>query len=122
MTETAAAGAKHRHGKRIAKWAREVRLFPKARHDACWIVHNVVSHPALGVWPSPATVWFHDWTSQRLNRRRTMVRSPLPKIPVRSTWVKHNVLAHAAIGLVPSAIAFAWHDRTAEEMNVFDWI
>jgi hypothetical protein len=81
-----------------------------------------VAHPVIGLWPTRASVWFHDWTSQRLGRRRTFVQSPAPDIVARGAWIKHNVLAHLAIGLWPSKRAFDGHDRTAREMNVRDWI
>jgi hypothetical protein len=115
-------GAEVRHRKRIAKWNRATRVAPKLRHHAWWLLHNAVAHPVIGVWPTRASVWFHDWTSQQLNRRRTFVRSPLPVIEARVAWIKHNVVAHLAIGLLPSTRTFRWHDRTASEMNVRDWI
>jgi hypothetical protein len=115
-------GAELRHRKRIAKWNAATRVVPGLRHRAWWILHNAIAHPMIGVWPTRATVWFHDWTSKRLGRRRTFVRSPMPEVERRGAWFVHNVLAHAAIGLVPSERAFRWHDRTAREMNVRDWI
>jgi hypothetical protein len=117
-----AFGAAFRHRKRIAKWEKATRVLPRLRHDAWWVLHNVVSHPVLGVWPSATSVWFHDWTSQRLNRRQAFTRSPAPEIERHWAWIKHNVLVHAAIGLFPSPLTFAWHDRSAVEMNVEDWV
>ncbi len=41
--------------------------FALARHHAWWLVHNLVSHPMIGILPVKATFRFHDWTSYRLN-------------------------------------------------------
>ena len=115
-------GAEARHRKRAAKWRARTRILPGLPHHAWWLLHNVVAHPAIGVWPTRATVWIHDWTSQRLNRRRTFVRSPLPALASRTAWLAHNVLAHVAIGLVPARRTFDWHDQTARAMREPDWI
>jgi hypothetical protein len=121
MTRELPFGAEYRHQKRIEKWRKATSAFPKFRHDIWWWLHNVVSHPLLGVWPSEKAVWFHDYTSQKLNRRKKLLQSPLPEIPNFLSWAKHNVIAHTAIGLFPSKFTFDWHDRTADEMNVEDW-
>lgn len=115
-------GAEYRHQYRINKWRRAERFFPKLRHDAWWFLHNVVSHPLLGLWPSKEAIWLHDYTSQKLNRRASLRPSPTPKIPDFYLWAKHNILGHVAIGLFPTRRAFDWHDKTAEEMKVPGWV
>jgi hypothetical protein len=122
MTQELPFGAQYRHQKRIEKWKRATRFFPKLRHDVWWFLHNVVSHPLLGVCPSTSTVWFHDYTSQKLNQRAELRASPMPEITDFLSWAKHNVVAHAVIGICPCELAFRWHDRTAQEMNVQDWV
>ena len=122
MNQELPFGAQLRHQKRIDKWRRASPIFPKLRHDVWWWLHNIVSHPLLGVWPSSSAIWLHDYTSQRLNRRSKMMQSPVPEIPDVWLWAKHNIVAHTAIGLFPCQYTFTWHDRTAEEMNVPDWV
>lgn len=115
-------GAFRRYQKRINAWSTRTRVLPKVRHDAWWFLHNAVSHPLLGLWPSQKAVWFHDWTSQHLNLRRRILHSPMPVVRVPSAWLKHNVLAHAAIAFFPWRPVFAWHDRTAAEMQEANWV
>ena len=97
-------------------------MLPNVRHHAWWVLHNALSHPLIGLWPSKKTIWLHDWTSQRLNCHRRIRHSPMPVVRNRFAWVKHNVLAHVAIAFFPRRAAFAWHDSTAEEMEEPSWI
>lgn len=39
----------------------------KIRHLGWWVVHNVVSHPLIGLLPFRWAFDFHDWTSVKLN-------------------------------------------------------
>lgn len=95
---------------------------PGARiHDFWWLVHNLIAHPALGVMPSKKTVWFHDYTSMKLNLESSLKASPMPEIKNRSAWLEHNVLAHIAIGVWPSVRTFGYHDSTAKRMAVDGW-
>ena len=86
------------------------------------MLHNVVSHPLLGLRPSKRMVWFHDWTSKHLNHRDEMRPSPMPVIPSYRRWLWHNAAGHMAIGLVPVQASFTFHDRTSEGMGVPDWL
>ncbi len=116
------SGAEYRYGKRRSRWAMDVTHVPGLRHQFWWIAHNVLAHPLIGVRPTVAAVWFHDWTSRRLNRRPAARRSPMPVIPNFQRWLIHNVAGHVAIGLVPCRATFAWHDHTANTMEVEDWV
>jgi hypothetical protein len=116
------AGSEYRYQKRRARWTSVARLAPRVRHHFWWILHNVVAHPLVGVGPSAATIWYHDWTSQRLNLQRKLRPSPRPEMTRRSQWIVHNVACHVAIGLVPCAATFAWHDMTADEMGEPYWV
>lgn len=122
MTQELPFGAQHRHQKRIERWRKATGFLPRLRHDVWWWMHNVVSHPLLGVWPSEAAIWLHDYTSLKLNRRRKIMKSPTPQIPDFYLWAKHNIATHIAIGVYPCQATFDWHDRSAEEMNVPDWV
>jgi hypothetical protein len=115
-------GAEYRYGKRKRRWVAEVAVLPRLRHHGWWLLHNVVAHPALGVFPAGAAIRFHDWTSRHLNRNPRLFPSAPPEIPRRGRWILHNVFGHLAIGLLPCRATFAWHDRTAEEMEVPDWV
>ena len=117
-----AAGSEYRYQKRLARWSSVVRIAPRMQHRLWWVVHNVVAHLLLGVRPNVATIWYHDWTSQRLNLERTLRRSPRPKMTSRGKWLFHNVASHVAIGLVPCAATFAWHDKTADDMGDPYWV
>lgn len=101
---------------------RNHRFLPRTRHHTWWLLHNCVSHPALGVSPNQAAIWFHDWTSKHLNQRAEMRPSPAPEIRDRRAWVWHNVAGHIAIGLLPIEASFRFHDRGAEAMGVPDWV
>lgn len=104
-------------------WRQTVVLTPGLRHAFWWLVHNCVSHVLLGVWVSPLTVWFHDWTSQRLNLRKRLRASPYPAvIPSRWVWFWHNAVVHTMIGVCPLPVTFDYHDRTASALGVEDWV
>ncbi len=113
-----------RYDHRVERWRMETRFLPGARHHAWWLLHNVVSHPLLGISTGNFALWLHDWTSQHLNRRGILLRSEPPVIPAgrRRAWVWHNVVGHLAIGLLPVRSSFEFHDRTARAMNVEDWV
>lgn len=113
-----------RYAHRLDVWKESGVLFPRTRYHGWWLIHNVVSHPLLGVSHGPRVVWFHDWTSQYLNRRPRLRPSPPPAIPEgkRLAWTWHNVAGHLAIGLLPIPRSFAFHDRGAEAMGVEDWV
>jgi hypothetical protein len=111
-----------RYTRRQMIWKERHRVLPLTRHHAWWLLHNMVSHPILGVWPSKRAIWFHDYTSQHLNLRRRFLASPTPEISNRRAWVFHNVLGHLAIGLFPIGAMFRFHDKTAEAMGVPDWL
>ena len=59
----------NRYAHRLAIWKMSGVSFPGLRHHGWWLLHNLVAHPLLGVLTGPWFVWFHDWTSQHLNRR-----------------------------------------------------
>lgn len=116
------SGSEDRFHRRIEWWKESGKRFPRIRHHAWWIVHNCVSHPLLGVRPSPRAIQFHDWTSMHLNCRGRIRPSPEPEIVNRKAWVYHNVVGHLAIGLLPIRSSFDFHDRTAKEMEESSWI
>lgn len=95
---------------------------PLFRHHLWWLLHNCISHPLLGVFPTKGMVWFHDWTSQHLNCRDHIRPSPMPEIPSYRAWMWHNVAGHMAIGLIPVKGSFEFHDRTSEGMGVPLWV
>jgi hypothetical protein len=117
-----AAGSQYRYQKRLARWTSIARLAPRVQHHFWWGLHNVVAHPLVGVRPNTLTIWFHDWTSQRLNLERKLRPSPGPTMTSRNKWILHNVASHIAIGLVPCAVTFAWHDKTAHDMGEPYWV
>lgn len=40
---------------------------PDIRNPALWVLHNCVSHVAIGVAPSKLTFELHDWTAELMN-------------------------------------------------------
>jgi hypothetical protein len=40
---------------------------PAAKHHFWWLLHNLVAHPAIGLFPVKTAFDFHDWTSRKLN-------------------------------------------------------
>ncbi len=42
---------------------------PWIQHTFWWIVHNVVAHPMIGLFPLRICFAFHDWTSRRMHGR-----------------------------------------------------
>lgn len=42
---------------------------PWAAHTFWWALHNVVSHPLIGLVPIKLFFRFHDWTSRRMHGR-----------------------------------------------------
>lgn len=115
-------GSGYRYTRRIPIWVGTAKLFPRLRHHGWWLLHNVVSHPILGVWVSQHTVWFHDWTSMHLNCRSTIRPSPQPQVNSRWHWLFHNVVGHVVIGLLPVPTSFRFHDKTAEAMHETYWV
>jgi hypothetical protein len=111
-----------RYDHRRRRWARRHRLLPGVRHHAWWLLHNCISHPWLGIVPSPRAIWFHDFTSQHLNQFPRQRTSPRPQIENRWSWAWHNIAGHLAIGLLPTEGSFRFHDRTATAMKVPDWV
>ncbi len=103
-------------------WAHSGKRLAQTRHHAWWVLHNVISHPLLGVLPTSSAIWFHDWTSKHLNGRKLLRESPKPLINNRGAWVWHNVMGHLAIGLVPCELSFKFHDRSAEAMYESEWV
>lgn len=39
---------------------------PLAVHNGWWVIHNCIAHPMIGLLPSGATFWLHDYTSRKL--------------------------------------------------------
>lgn len=111
-----------RYQARRARWCQRHKVLPLARHQVWWLLHNCVAHPWLGVSPSPRALWFHDFTSKRLNLFPRMRPSPPPQISDRFEWVWHNVVSHLAIGFFPVEASFKFHDETAESMAVPGWV
>jgi hypothetical protein len=118
--DTAAA----RYARRREAWQRHHRHLPLVRHHGWWLLHNVVTHPLLGIVPWGGFILFHDWTSMHLNHHPAIRPSTPPVIPPgrRWAWTWHNVVGHLAIGLLPVGPVFAFHDRTADAMMVEDWV
>ena len=40
---------------------------PKVENPGMWMLHNLVSHPAIGLWPSKVTFDLHDWTAKLMD-------------------------------------------------------
>lgn len=105
-------------------------------HNFWWMIHNILAHPLLGLFPCKATVRFHDYTSDKLNLievRKTWKRyrieeiknanSSIPKvINNKWAWIQHNCVSHVKIGFWPNEKTFKEHDQTAEKMNVDGWV
>lgn len=113
-----------RYHRRRAAWCKRHSVLPLVRHHVWWLLHNLVTHPLLGLVPWSGFILFHDWTSQHLNHHPTLRASSPPVIPPgkRWAWTWHNVAGHMAIGLFPTTAAFESHDRTADAMLVEDWV
>lgn len=94
---------------------------PNLRHQALWLLHNCVAHPALGFAPNRTTVALHQITSAWLNHA-PYVHREVPYIEDRFAWKIHNVVAHTIIGVFPRPHTFAWHDETAEALGVKGWV
>lgn len=39
------------------------------QHYTWWLVHNVVAHPLIGLFPFKPLFRLHDWTSHRMHNR-----------------------------------------------------
>lgn len=52
---------------RIRFWKSRVVLLPTARHHFWWLAHNCVAHMGIGLFPTRATFWLHDYTSSKIN-------------------------------------------------------
>lgn len=114
-----------RFAHRLKLFKRDRRAFPRTRHFFYWLVHNLIAHPLLGLFPSKLTVRFHSVTSNWLNHRSGWNRiDPEPPRPTKwGWWLLHNIVAHFAIGLFPFAtFPFRLHDWTAEKMDVPGWV
>jgi len=55
-------GSEARYDKRVAER-------PWLSHRLWWFVHNVISHPLIGIAPWRPFFRFHDWTSRRMHGR-----------------------------------------------------
>lgn len=105
--------------------------FPALRHHFWWVLHNVIVHPLIGLFPSKLAVRAHTVTSDGLNLRRGSKDPMPPYVPrypfayglqCRFWWLVHNLVAHVLIGLLPFGPAFRFHDWTAERMHVVGWV
>lgn len=56
-------GSEDRFGSASAKANAEGLVI---QHRAWWLVHNLVAHPLIGVFPTRVTFQFHDWTSRKM--------------------------------------------------------
>lgn len=115
-------GAAWRYEERREKWRAAGVRFAEIRHFGWWFLHNAIAHPLLGLSPNRATIWLHDWSSQHLNRRARIFRSPFPQITSRWEWFLHNVVDHGVIAIAPTETNFLLHDVGAERMDVKDWV
>ena len=52
---------------RAKQFATDGKPYPKLRHAYWWLLHNVVVHPLLGLFPTKTTFRWHDVTSDGLN-------------------------------------------------------
>ena len=43
------------------------RRIPLVQHYFWWLIHNLVAHPMIGVFPIKKSFQFHDWSSHKLN-------------------------------------------------------
>lgn len=60
-------GSEGRYAKRIEKFVLRGDRFPRLKHYAWWLLHNLIAHGALALCPCRFTFRFHDWTSIKLN-------------------------------------------------------
>lgn len=115
--------AEGRYYHRLREFLGDGHPYPRVRHQAHWILHNVVVHPLVGVFPGLVTTKLHDLSSMWLNKGQGRASSvPVIRDDLRKEWVFHNVVAHVLIGLVPCEETFMLHDRTAREMRVKGWV
>jgi hypothetical protein len=56
-----------RFGLRLEIWRRETG--GTLGHHFWWFVHNCIAHPMIGLFPVRATFSFHDYTSDKINRK-----------------------------------------------------
>lgn len=52
---------------RAEKFKDDGEVLGGIRHYGWWLLHNVVAHLGIGVFPTKPTFAFHDWTSHKLN-------------------------------------------------------
>jgi hypothetical protein len=126
-------GSAERYRARIEKFEKDGKPWPKLRHHALWMLHNLVAHPILGVMPIEPVVELHELTSAWLNHvpssqslgswtdRFRDLHVRIPKIKRPSLWALHNLVGHVAIGLVPCKATFKLHDWTAK-LAVPGWV
>lgn len=76
-------GSAGRYEKRIEKFRAAGAKFPRLQHFAWWLLHNLVAHGLLGLFPCRWTFAFHDWSSVKLNAgmARTVPPPVLPAQP-----------------------------------------
>jgi hypothetical protein len=115
--------AEGRYYHRLRDFLSDGKPYPRARHHAQWLLHNVVVHPLVGVFPGSVTTKLHDLSSAWLNKGAGRASTPpVVRNHLRREWLYHNVVAHILIGLVPCEETFKLHDRTAKEMRVPGWV
>lgn len=115
-------GSEFRYIERLSAFSADSFSFSWARHYAYWVLHNVLAHTFLGVFPGQKTVDFHDLTSGWLNKQPPQVGGLTPNITNKWMWFVHNVVAHPAIGFLPCRLTFAFHDWTARKMGIPGWV
>jgi hypothetical protein len=60
-------GAQFRFVERKVLFEKAYKRFPHARYYWWWLVHNIVSHPLIGLLPVKMFFNLHDWTSRRMH-------------------------------------------------------
>lgn len=40
---------------------------PKITDQSCWVLHNVIAHTLIGIFPCRLTFEFHDKTAEKMN-------------------------------------------------------
>lgn len=64
-------GSEERYKDRWDLW--EGTRFGILFHYSWWLIHNLVAHPLIAVFPFKPLFDFHDWTSHRMHNKRPAI-------------------------------------------------
>lgn len=120
-----------RFNSRVEAFKQDGKAFPRTRHHGHWLLHNLVVHPLIAVFPVTfllelhglSSRWLNFRTEYRYDRQKSFVLTS-PKVPTpksRFFWVIHNLVSHVLIGLFPLRPFFFFHDWSAKRMGTPNW-